>query len=280
MSASGSTRGGLPGQAGNGPWIIAHRGARAEAPENTHAAFKAAIQCGVDGIELDVQLTADNVPVIFHDNSMFRILGINRPVSSFSYSELSGFDMGKWFSPAFEGESIPTLESVVSRYAGKTALLVEIKSMPQWSDRPELRNKAALSVTRMIHHMVSAEQMDRIFVLSFDPLVLEMVHEDAPDIKLVQNLYLPFGDNKARPNVNKGIFAFGLASGRLTPDFINRVHFLGRRIMTYSCDTVKEVDRMLELGVDVILTDDPGAIVSHFRASAPDIRYSEGVNLY
>ncbi|NOY68186.1 MAG: hypothetical protein GXP53_01645 [Deltaproteobacteria bacterium] len=249
----------------NWPWIIAHRGARAEAPENTHAAFEAAIRHGVDGIELDVQLTSDDVPVIFHDNGMSRILGVDRPVSSFSHAELSGFDMGGWFSPDFKGESIPTLESVIDRYADKTILLVEIKSMPQWSNSPGLRKKSALSVTRMIQRMVPAERMDGIYVLSFDPIILDMAHEYAPEIKLVRNLHLPIDDHEILQGMNQGVFACGLASERLTLNFMIHIHSLGLRVMTYSCNTAKEIDRALELGVDMVLTDDPDEIVGHFR---------------
>lgn len=258
--------GARPVKARNLPWIAAHRGARAEAPENTHAAFEAAVRHGVDGMEFDVQFTLDDVPVIFHDNSVARILGINRPVSSFSYAELSRFDVGRWFAPDFEGEAIPTLESMFDKYAAKTALLVEIKSMPQWAGHRQPREKAALSVTRMIRDMVPAELTDRIFVLSFDPVILAMVHEDASGIKLVQNLHLPFFNNDKLRNANKEIFAFGLDADRLTRNFINRVHSLGRHIMAYPCNTAKEVDRALELGVDVVLTDNPGATVGHFRA--------------
>jgi len=250
---------------GNGPWIVAHRGAQAEAPENTHAAFEAAIRRGVDGIELDVQLTADKVPVIFHDNTLSRIVGIDRPVASFTLDEISQFDVGKWFSPAFAGEVIPTLASVIDRYAGKIALLVEIKSLPHWSDRIEPRREAALAVTRMIRRRVSDENMKHFFLLSFDPMILDMAHADAPGIRRVQNLYVSFDPDNIPPDENKDIFAYGLNADLLTPDFVKNIHALGRRVMVYSYNTATALNTAIRYGVDVILTDDPGATVKHFR---------------
>src|SRR5215208_2524413 len=83
------------------PLIIGHRGASAVAPENTMAAFREAIATGADGIEFDVRLTRDGVPVIIHDSTLRRTGGLQRRVSDLAASELEQVDVGSWFAPAF-----------------------------------------------------------------------------------------------------------------------------------------------------------------------------------
>ncbi|MFW5958267.1 MAG: glycerophosphodiester phosphodiesterase, partial [Desulfosalsimonas sp.] len=88
------------------PWIIAHRGAMAEAPENSQAAFDLAFFYDVHGIEFDVQMTADGVPVVFHDNTLRRVTGRRTTVADTRFSELSDLDFGKLFSQDFPVQHI------------------------------------------------------------------------------------------------------------------------------------------------------------------------------
>jgi len=81
--------------------IIAHRGASAHAPENTFAAFRKALDVGADGIEFDVRLSQDGVPVVFHDEDLRRIAGRAERVDQLTAAELSGIDVGSWFNRAF-----------------------------------------------------------------------------------------------------------------------------------------------------------------------------------
>ncbi len=99
------------------PLIIAHRGASALAPENTFAAFRRAMEDKADGIEFDVRLAKDNVPVVFHDSTLNRLVKIDGRVSAFTSEELQKLDVGSWFNekhPAefddkFSAETVPTL---------------------------------------------------------------------------------------------------------------------------------------------------------------------------
>jgi glycerophosphoryl diester phosphodiesterase len=120
----------------NKPLIIAHRGASALAPENTLAAFQKAIEDGAEGIEFDVQLAKDNVPVVFHDFNLRRIAGIDDLVSNFTSAELQKLDVGSWFNAKnphranekFSGEKIPTLEQLFDFLHDYEGLLyVELK---------------------------------------------------------------------------------------------------------------------------------------------------------
>ncbi len=108
---------------------IAHRGASSLAPENTLAAFDKAVEIGVDGIELDVQLSKDNVPVIIHDEKLNRTTTGRGRVKNFSMAELKKYDAGSWFDPQFSGLEIPVLEEIFARYKDSGLLFnIELKN--------------------------------------------------------------------------------------------------------------------------------------------------------
>ncbi len=108
---------------------IAHRGASSLAPENTLAAFDKAVEIGVDGIELDVQLSKDNVPVIIHDEKLDRTTTGRGRVKDCTMAELKKYDAGSWFDPQFNGLEIPVLEEIFARYKDSDLLFnVELKN--------------------------------------------------------------------------------------------------------------------------------------------------------
>ena len=118
------------------PLIIAHRGASAEAPENTLAAFERAIAGGADGIEFDVRRAKDGVPIVFHDATLQRIARKKERASSFTSSELQRLNVGAWFkrsrpskaNPKFAGEAVPTLAQVFDFLRGyEGRIYVELK---------------------------------------------------------------------------------------------------------------------------------------------------------
>ncbi len=114
---------------GDGPLIrLAHRGASGRCPENTHAAFAAALELGVDGIELDCQLSADGELVVIHDETLERTTNGLGPVCAKSWAELASLDAGSWRGGEFRGERIPRLVDVVAQIDGRATLNVELKS--------------------------------------------------------------------------------------------------------------------------------------------------------
>lgn len=94
--------------------LIGHRGASAEAPENTMAAFVRSLELGADGFEFDVQLTSDGLPVVIHDTMLERTTTGAGPVFEASFTEVRGLDAGSWFGDDFAGELVPTLGEVLS----------------------------------------------------------------------------------------------------------------------------------------------------------------------
>ncbi len=106
---------------------IAHRGFSGVQPENTLAAFKAAIEVGIKFIECDVRFTKDRHIVVIHDRTVDRTTNGSGLVSDFSLAELKQLDAGSWFSEDSTGERIPTLQETLSTVAGSAKLVVEIK---------------------------------------------------------------------------------------------------------------------------------------------------------
>jgi glycerophosphoryl diester phosphodiesterase len=113
------------------PTVIGHRGAAAYAPENTLASFRAAAALGCRMVEFDVRLSADGVPLVFHDDRLERTSTGSGRVGEHSLAHLKTLDAGGWFAAAFAGETIPTLAEVLTCCAGLgLAVNMEIKPDP------------------------------------------------------------------------------------------------------------------------------------------------------
>jgi len=252
------------------PWIIAHRGGRLDAPENTRAAFEAALDHPIDGLELDIQMTKDGVAVLHHDGNLQKINGDRRRISDFDYEELTGLDWGGWYAGAFAGERIVTLEELLRLYAGRTRLLVEIKSFLR--DRRKGRSfDLTREVLSVVHQQIPPPRDQRIFILSFDLDVLDYAHQMDPGWKYVWNLpgSVPAVSSLRIPDY---LHALCLPVHRLSTAFVNDLHRRGKRVMTYSCNSPRQVDKAWAANADVIMTDRPGWICDYIalRGSGHD----------
>jgi len=112
------------------PWIIAHRGASGDYPENTLIAFWEAIKSKADIIECDLQLTADNRVIVFHDKTVERIFQTKekKTIRDYELQELKKIDVGSWFNSLFSDLRIPTLDKVIESLPRDTSMILEIKS--------------------------------------------------------------------------------------------------------------------------------------------------------
>ena len=140
--------------------ILGHRGARLRAPQNTIPAFEAAIEHGADGVEFDVQMTADGVLVIHHDLWVDADSNGTGRLSSMTFDKLRSLDFGSWFKPEFEGTQIPTLEETLDCVKDMKYINVELKR-PLEHQREELAEKAVDAVR-------NAGLLDKVIFSSFD----------------------------------------------------------------------------------------------------------------
>ena len=240
------------------PWVVAHRGANREAPENTRAALDRALQCPLDGIEFDVQLTRDGVPVLYHDRTLARIDGGRKRIADHTYKALEKKDWGGWFSNEFAGEKILSLEQALERYAGRIRLLIEIKSRTR--DRLSGRSgELTRCVLNLLTKHIPHDSREQVFILSFDPGVLDLAHGEDPDWRYVLNLSRA---NTACPDF---VWARCTAIRRLTSSFVVQAHRMQQRVMTYACNIPAQVRKALELEVDVIMSDRPAWLAERLQ---------------
>lgn len=143
-----------------GFFVIAHRGASFSAPENTMPAFNKAVEMKADMIELDVLLTRDNVPIVFHDEKLNRTTNGKGPVARFLYRELQEMDAGNWFDPSFKDTKLPLLETVLKWAKNKIALNIEIKGNSSRSGTSGLESQ----IIEMINHY---DMQDHVVISSF-----------------------------------------------------------------------------------------------------------------
>ncbi len=197
---------------------IAHRGGSLLRPENTLVAFDHAVSLGVDGLECDVQLSRDGEVVVIHDPTVQRTTDGTGAVTDFTADELSRLDAGARFGSGSDwpyrgqGVGIPTLRSMLSRYA-TTPMIVEVKG-----DRPEIADRA-LTLIR------EAGAEDRVILAGFSPAVLAHVRRVAP--------HIPTSGSRLEVQSAKLRSYFGIKP-RLTGFRVLQVPFLfrGRRVLT------------------------------------------------
>lgn len=237
--------------------IIAHRGAMIEAPENTRSAFNKALSYSVDGLELDVHVTGDGIPVVYHDESLQKINGSFKSIADFAFKDLSRLDWGAWFSTAFKGEQVLTLEEVLTAYGDKTRLLIEIKPAPK-KVYQKLYSRLAVLVTESIRNIIPQEKIPNLFILSFDPEIIKSAYLNDSDLNYVLNLESQtINDNSL--NIDPEIlYGYCLEHDILTAQFVETCHDNGKKVMTYSCNSIETIQNAIDFNVDVIMTDDPG----------------------
>jgi len=159
----------------NSPLIIAHRGDSRRAPENTLAAFRAAIECGADGVEFDVQLSSDGLPVVIHDYDLRRTGGVNKKVAETPSKELTATDVGSWFDSKFAGETVPTLEQVLTLYEQTNGpIFVELKC-----ESGDFKPLVA-AVARQLKHYPA---LNRVIVKSFRLGAIAEMKFRLPEVK-------------------------------------------------------------------------------------------------
>jgi glycerophosphoryl diester phosphodiesterase len=222
--------------------VHGHRGARAILPENTLPAFEYAIRAGVDGIELDVAVTRDNVAVVSHDPALPDGTVIRESAA------------------AALPPHIPTLAAVLA-LAAPTAvdLSIELKSdpeSPQFTPPPD--EFAAL----VLQEIEGRHLGPRCIVQSFDFRILHAAKAQAPEIRraaIVANDPRPFAAIAAAG----GVPIVSALYKDITPAKVAAAHRAGITIMAWTVNRPVEWDAMISAGVDVLITDDPAALIAH-----------------
>lgn len=223
--------------------ITAHRGASASHPENTMAAFIAAWENGADWIELDVQQSQDGVLYCMHDSSFARTAGTPKWAWELTWEEILLLDAGSFFGQDFAGEPVPTLEAALdfARLFG-LRLNIELKPTGHEQDLEE-------TVVALIRQYGFE---DGCVITSQKYRTLEKIKEIAPELTTAYVMPLAVGDIGRLTAADH----FSVAFGSITRSMVSRVHQAGKQIYAWTVNRQDIINRMIDLGVDNIITDD------------------------
>jgi glycerophosphoryl diester phosphodiesterase len=236
-----------------GRLVIAHRGASAAAPPNTLAAFEKAAELGADGVEFDVHLSADGVPVVIHDFTVDATTDGSGRVADLSLDALKQLDAGSRFDPAFAGERIPTLEEVLEAIGHRLLLNVELKST---SLRGSGLEEAIIA--QIDQHGLS----NSVLISSFNPFALRRVKQIAPHIR-AGLLYAPSLPLPLRRAWLAPLFPHEARHPEHTMvdrRFMAWAKRRGYQVNTWTVDGPVEMQRLIDLGVNAIITNLPDVL--------------------
>ena len=259
---------------GSAPLVYAHRGSSAALPEHTLGAYERAIAEGVDGLECDVRLTRDGHLVCIHDASIDRTSTGQGRVTRLTLAELNRYDYTTWHAggkPTGEG-GILTLDRLLTlaRDAGRPLrLLIESKHPSRFGGDVE-RRLVELLVRHEVHTTAGAREHGvAVTVMSFSALALRRVRALAPDIPTV------FLFDIAAPSVWQGRAPAGadllgpsLKAVRNRPEVVRRAHDRGTGVLVWTVNEPADVDLVIGLGVEGIVSDRPAEALAAVRRAA------------
>lgn len=227
--------------------IVGHRGAGHAAPENTLAALEKAMELGADAAEIDVQLSQDGKLVLLHDKSFLRTTGVDvRPLDA-PLAHLQTLDAGSHFSAAYRGEKVPSLAQALAFAKGKLHLMIELKVN---GDMPRM-------VDRLIKLIEDGSYHDGVTVGSLDLDALHLLESKAPQIKTTAILVALFGSLSEIPTDSYSLEASQIHETRLL-----EIAKAQKTVFAWTPNTEDELSKLLQLGVDGVITDEIALAVS------------------
>lgn len=240
------------------PLNIGHRGAKGLAPENTLPAFRIGLAAGADGVEFDVQRTADGHLVVFHDDDLKRIAGVTGRIVTSTLAMLRELDVGRYFGPQFAGEVIPTLDEVLDSLPGDCFINIEAKRFKMRSDGLE---------AGLVEAIRRRNLFDRCLVSGFNPVIIRRVRrmDTRISIGLLYEPDLPLMLGVAWPRRVMRVQALHPWTGQLTEKLVQQAHREGYPVNTWTVNAPEEMRRVIDLGVDGIITDRPDVLAAMLR---------------
>jgi glycerophosphoryl diester phosphodiesterase len=230
--------------------ILGHRGASADAPENTLPAFRLALSAGADGVELDARLCASGEVVVFHDATLERLTGRPGLVAETSWSTLRTLEVA---TPGGRAP-IPLLSEVMEALPRTAFINVELKA----------DGNCFQLATRVARLLLEGDHQSHVVVSSFQPLCLLALAARAPTL---QRGFLLDPDHPywlqaglLAPLVGRD--AVHPADSQLTRERLNHWHARGREVAVWTVDEVARARTLREWGVDSLITNRPGALLA------------------
>jgi glycerophosphoryl diester phosphodiesterase len=217
------------------------------------AAFELANQMGADMIELDIQLSKDGVPVVFHDESLHKKSTGNGSVASLTVRELKKLDAGSWFSPDFPGEQIPLLEEVLDWAENRILLNIEIK--PE-AVAEQIKNGVEEKVLKMVQ---SKNMEGSVLLSSFHYLAVSRIKTMAPDLPagLLYNKKFPGKQTPAELlEIYKADF-FHCGRREIRKSWVDQLNRNGKPFLVYTVNRAAQMKKLIRWGAYGIFSDKP-----------------------
>ena len=281
LSACGLAACNAPEQDTGAVELVGHRGITGLMPENTIPGFLAAIDQGVNGIELDVVVAGDQSVVITHEpwfrhdicltpegESISREEQVDYNMYEMTYEEIAEFDCGSVPRPNFPGqeatrplskplmrEAIEAMEDYVADFGYPTVdYYVEIKSHPDWDN---VRQPEPAEVVRLVYEELNElGVLDRSLLMAFDVRILQAMKE--LDSTVPQVLLISTSKPDLEANLEELTYTpevYGVNFNMAGEDLMNAARAQGMRVATWTVNETQDMQRMLDLGVDVLITD-------------------------
>lgn len=234
--------------------VVAHRGSSGTAPENTLSAFRQALESGAKMVEIDIQITADNHFVVYHD---FIPPGHNKRISELNYSDIKDIEIGLAFGSNYVGEHIPLLKDVLELIKNKALLMIEIKT---WTGE-----KIQTNMNKLIEIIEEYDYLDKTVFGSFNYMVLIELKKLNPNIKTAA-IKIP-GDDKTPGDIKSltdcEVYIFSLEE--LSTELMNSAEQAQLFTGVYSVDTKANLEYALEHKVRAVATNYPGKIFNWLK---------------
>ena len=230
--------------------IMGHRGAKSIAPENTLASIKKVVESGAKWIEVDVQLSADKIPVIFHDETVERCTDGKGIVTELRLTELKVLDAGCFFSSDFKNEQIPTLKEVII-FCQENDLSINLELKIYQEDSKKELVKKVIETVKALNFSTS-----KIIFSSFSETILTYIYKLYPEVRrglIADKEVLNLPDIKEKLS----LYSFHVDHKILNEKLAKSVKKLGLVLMIWTLNDPTQANKFSALGVDYIITDKP-----------------------
>ena len=232
--------------------IIGHRGSPCNAPENTLASFRKAMEAGADYIEFDVHLTKDKIPIVTHDPMLGRTVNVSTPIAvhCLTLDELKQYDAGVNYHQDFIGEKVPTLDEVFTLVQGKIGMMIEIKT----------GSADEFTLAETVMKIVKREKSNSkdVLIASFSPKVLQRVKEIEPKQSIIA---LAKEEHEIKDHQKNNPEYYGLSKDLVTEKIVSTLHKEGRKVWVWTVNSEDHGEDLVNKGVDGLITNRPMALM-------------------
>ncbi len=222
--------------------IMAHRGASAAAPENTMAAVRRAISDDADWVEIDVQETADDEVVVFHDSDFMKLAGNPLKIRDATMEDLRDIDIGSWFDPSFSNERVPTLRHVLQECKGKIRVNIELK---YYGYEKQLEQ-------RVVDIVEACGMADQVVIMSLKIDAVKKMKSLRPDWQVGFLMSLAAGNLK---QIEADFLAINASF--VDRSLVRASHSIGKPVLVWTVNDPVGMSSMISKGVDALITDEP-----------------------